>query len=145
MNPEYQSLNAKKSISPERIESAIHPVMFDADYARTFLVVALHGHLPACPWCKRPISGRQYDRFAQLKKIVCKQCGRKFNAFTGTIFSGANLEPRQLIGLILFIYFGFNTTRVAKYLGISPRAAATWLNKFKAARILKEAKKRTED
>ena len=76
----------KKSFRIDKVESAITPEMFDLDYAREFLVTALHGHVPKCPACGYPISNRQYKSFLQIKTIKCGQCGRKFNAFSGTIF-----------------------------------------------------------
>jgi transposase-like protein len=88
----------------------------DACYAK--LVGWLHPEGLACPQCrKRDRLGVHRRHRAPVLDYQCGQCGRVFNAFTGTVFQRTYRRPSQLLLLLRGIAQGVSTAQLARELG----------------------------
>lgn len=88
----------------------------DACYAK--LVTWLHPDGLACPRCHQADRLRVHRRHrAPVLDYRCGQCGRVFNAFTGTILHGTRRRPGALALIVRGIAQGVPTAQLARELG----------------------------
>jgi transposase-like protein len=103
-----------------------------------------HFHLKGlrCPNCG---AGKHQARlFRQRQRGTldyrCRECGRVFNLYHGTLFSGSNLRPRQAVLLLRGVCKGESASVLAEELGLSRQSVHTWRQRLQenGYRLLEE-------
>jgi transposase-like protein len=90
----------------------------DEDACSTQLVELLHPDGRACPRCgERERLGIHRCRRAPLVDLQCGDCGRVFNAFTGTSLQGTHRRPAQLLMILRGVAQGTPTAPMARESG----------------------------
>ena len=88
----------------------------DACYRR--LVELLHPNGLACPRCGHSQHLGVHNRHREpVLDYQCGDCGRVFNAWTGTVLHGTHRRPAQLMLILHGIATGRPTARMARELG----------------------------
>ena len=62
----------------------------------------------------------------------CLECDTAFNLYHGTIFSGSNLSPRQVVLLLRGVCKGESSPALAEELGLSRQSVHTWRKRLQA-------------
>ncbi len=108
-----------------KLLDALKPELLSEEECRVFF---LGGLAPACPVCSAPYHAP--ERFYANLQCVCKSCGKKFFAITGTPFSAAKIGGfRGIFLMLLLIEMGWKTGRIARALGVDPHTVARWRGK----------------
>src|SRR5262245_22655268 len=95
--------------------------LLDEQACYDFLVEALHPDGLACPGCRhRPCTIHRAHRDPVLD-YRCPNCGRVFNAWTGTALQGTQRTPAHLLLIVRGIAQGTPTARLARELHCSRR------------------------
>ena len=96
----------------------------DACYAK--LVELFHPDGLACPRCggRRRLGIHRLHR-APLVDFQCGDCGRVFNAFTGTSLHGTHRRPSQLLMILRGVAQGTPTAQMARELGCDRKELLT--------------------
>jgi transposase-like protein len=83
----------------------------------TLLIQMLHPEGLACPRCwSRDRLGIHRRHRAPVLDYQCGECGRVFNAWTGTALEKTHRSPRQLLQILLGIARGRSTAQLAREL-----------------------------
>lgn len=86
----------------------------DACYAK--LIEALHPDGLACPRCGGDRFGVHRRHREPILDYRCRDCGRVFNAFTGTALQKTGRSPASLVLILRGIAQGVPTARLAREL-----------------------------
>ena len=86
-----------------------------------FLVGALHPEGLRCPGCGGERRRIHRSRRAPVVDYRCPECGRVFNAWTGTPLQGTSRRSAELAVIMQSIARGVPTARLARELGCSRR------------------------
>jgi len=70
-----------------------------------WLLLKLHPNGIHCYKCRQALPENSIKKFAELRRVQCKACGKRYTAFTGTIMEGAKISPDDFFPLSFFIYF----------------------------------------
>ena len=90
----------------------------DQDACYHKLVALLHPDGLACPACgERQHLGVHHRHREPVLDYQCGDCGRVFNAWTGTALQGTHRRPAQLMLILHGITTGQPTARMARELG----------------------------
>jgi len=82
------------------------------------LVELLHPEGLACPRCRQRGRLRVHDRHrAPVLGYHCGDCGRVFNAFTGTPLQGTHRRPSRILLILRGVAQGQPTAQMARELG----------------------------
>lgn len=88
----------------------------NACYAK--LVRALHPEGLTCPGCgEREKLGVHRRHREPVLDHRCRECGRVFNAWTGTVLAGTRRRPSELMLIVRGIAQGVPTAQLARELG----------------------------
>ena len=102
-----------------------------------------------CPGCDATArSARQFRRLkCGLLDYRCQKCQSTYNLYTGTIFAGSNLEPRQVVLLLRGICKGEPSTVLAEELELSRRSVHKWRQRIQqhAYSMLSQARLRDSE
>ena len=92
--------------------------LMDEDKCYAQLLELLHPGGLACPRCaKRDGLGVHRRHRAPVLDFQCADCGRVFNAFTGTVFDHTHRRPAELMLTLRGIAQGTSTSQLARELG----------------------------
>ena len=86
-----------------------------------FLVESLHPDGLACPRCRGSHLAIHRSHREPVLDYRCVDCGRVFNAWTGTALQGTQRTPCHLVLLLRGIVQGTPTAQLARELGCSRR------------------------
>jgi transposase-like protein len=90
----------------------------DEDACYRQLVALLHPDGLACPRCgQRQRLGVHHRHREPVLDYQCGDCGRVFNAWTGTILQGTHRRPSQLLLILHGVAKGQPTAEMARELG----------------------------
>jgi transposase-like protein len=90
----------------------------DEDACYRKLVELLHPDGLACPSCgQRRRLGVHHRHREPVLDYQCGDCGRVFNAWTGTVLQGTHRRPSQLMLILHGVATGQPTARMARELG----------------------------
>ena len=82
------------------------------------LVELLHPDGLSCPRCgRRPYRGVHSRHREPVLDYQCGECGRVFNAWTGTVLQGTHRRPREILLILHGVATGEPTARMARELG----------------------------
>jgi transposase-like protein len=59
-------------------------------------------------------------------RITCPGCGRTYGPTTGTILAGSNLDPRQVVALLLALSLGLDSSTTASLAKVSRETVRVW-------------------
>lgn len=105
--------------------------MLDQAACLEWLLHVLHNGRAVCAGCGNDIiSDRQRAAFMGLKRVCCKDCGRWFDAKTGTILSATTLEPRQVLLLALLLGIGRPVAEISARIGIHESTVRDWRDRL---------------
>src|SRR3981081_2675035 len=98
----------------------------DEDACFRFLFDLFHPEGLRCPRCQAQ-DGFTIHRYVRepVLDYRCTECGRVFNAWTGTVFQGTHYRPSTLILIIRGFAQGVSTAQLARELGCSRRHLLT--------------------
>ncbi len=73
-----------------------------------------------CPRCKTGAEGARVFRSSKRGVIDyrCKHCDRVYNLYTGTVFAGCGLSPRQVVLFVRGVCKGESSATPAEELGV---------------------------
>jgi transposase-like protein len=73
-----------------------------------------------CPCCKTGVEGARVFRSSKRGVVDyrCKHCDCVYNLYTGTVFAGCGLSPRQAVLLVRGVCKGESSATLAKELGL---------------------------
>lgn len=105
--------------------------LLDVQACQAWLLGKLHPREAACPDCKTPLSHpKQTARFWAMEAVRCQECGRTFNALSGTPFHRLQLSAVGIVTLLLLLGFARGTSEIAEQLGVEERTARRWRKRF---------------
>jgi transposase-like protein len=81
-----------------------------------------------CPGCGATTKSARQFRTRKRGPVDyrCRRCQSTYNLYTGTIFSGSNLEPRRLVLLLRGVCKGEPSVTLAEELGLSRQCVHRW-------------------
>jgi transposase-like protein len=87
-----------------------------------------------CPSCKaKPTQAREFRRTKRgLVDYRCRACETVYNLYSGTLFAGSNLQPRQTVLLVRGVCKGESSQTLAIELGLSRQSVHTWRQRVQA-------------
>jgi len=112
--------------SANNILSCFSPNLLSETNCRRVALDFLYSGYPRCPLCGHALMQKQYQGFYENKRINCSQCGKQFNAKTGTPFSGTHATWREIVFLCILGGLGFDSTRIAERVRFSSDWAYDW-------------------
>ena len=122
---------APKAVLPDALDDI--PGLLNPQACRDWLISRLHPAGPVCPVCGQALADpRAGRRFAALRLVKCEACQARFTAFTGTIFSGAQIPPEDITLMLLLFKLGERDTGIAAVLDLNKSTVNRW------RRLLKE-------
>lgn len=95
--------------------------LLDEQACYDFLVDALHPDGLRCPGCRGPRFAVHRSHRDPVLDYRCADCGRVFNAWTGTLLQGTQRTPAKVVLIVRGIAQGTPTARLARELGCSRR------------------------
>lgn len=125
---------AAHGISTKQALADLTPEFFNEAICRMWLIKNLHPDGAKCPACKTEITEAvQLARFNSGKRLHCKQCGKWYSAFSGTLFQECQLDERRIYILALLTELNLHKNEIARVLNINPATVRIWQAKFRAA------------
>lgn len=98
------------------------------------LMRLLHPGGLACPKCGAREGLRKHRRHREpLVDLQCSQCGRVFNARTGTPLEKCHLRPSQVLQIVRGIVVRQSCVSLARQLGCSRATVLRWRHRLRAA------------
>lgn len=85
---------------------------------RMWVLLRLHHRGASCPGCGSPIGENQRPAFSAFNRIRCRNCGKYFNALSGTFLSGVKTDLRRVVMMAYLIGLGLPDTMIAKRMGV---------------------------
>jgi transposase-like protein len=87
-----------------------------------------------CPRCgAKRTKAREFRRTRRgLIDYRCRECDALYNLYSGTIFAGSNLAPRQVVLLLRGVCKGESGASLAAELGLSRQSLHTWRKRLQA-------------
>lgn len=108
--------------------------LFDDAACRRWVLETLHPHGARCPACDTLTADTPTIRnFWAGRRCVCKFCGRKFMALSGTFLQGAQISFAQVFLIVALIEMdaGIPVPTIAAAAGVSDDTVRAWEKKFK--------------
>ena len=94
---------------------------------RDWLLNQLHPTGPVCPTCGQAVDDpRAARRFFALRAVKCEGCGTRFTAFTGTVFSGAQMPPEDITVMLLLFKLGQRDAEIGEALDVNRSTVSRW-------------------
>lgn len=94
---------------------------------RDWLLGQLHPAGPVCPTCGQAVDDpRAARRFFAQRAVRCEGCGARFTAFTGTIFSGAQMPLEDIATMLLLFKLGQRDAEIAENLDCNRSTISRW-------------------
>jgi transposase-like protein len=114
----------------------IFPITELLDEQESSMWVEKHFHPKGvqCPGCGATRQeAREFRRHRTgVVDYRCHNCQRTYNLYTGTMFAGSNLAPRQVVLLIRGICKGDPATVLAEELSLSRQCVQRWRKRLHA-------------
>lgn len=87
-----------------------------------------------CPSCKgKPTPAREFRRTKRgLADYRCRACETVYNLYSGTLFAGSKLQPRQTVLLGRGVCQGESSQPLAAELGLSRPSVHPWRQRLQA-------------
>jgi transposase-like protein len=87
-----------------------------------------------CPSCTaKKIQAREFRWTKRgLVDYRCRACEAVYNLYSGTLFSGSNLHPRQTVLLLRGVCKGESSQTLAAELGLSRQSVHLWRQRLQA-------------
>lgn len=105
--------------------------LFDERACKKWLLEHAHPNGPACPECGRLLrNDKSLASWWKLDRVCCAGCKRYFTAFTGTMYQGTKLDPREIYAMTLFIALGVPANHIAAALRLSVTTVRNWITRF---------------
>lgn len=111
---------------------------FSADYLNIasctlWVLNQLHIEGPHCPECEARIEDKTtLENFWKLERCNCKNCGKWFNALTGTILHKVQIKPHEAFILATLSGLHVDIKEIARIVQVHPDTVRLWQMKFKA-------------
>jgi transposase-like protein len=88
-----------------------------------------------CPGCKATTEQARLFRIRKrgLADYRCQLCQQVYNLYTGTLFSGSNLDPRRVVLLLRGICKGEPSTVLSQELSLSRPCVHRWRKRIQAS------------
>lgn len=129
----------KKLFAPEEAAKIFSADLLKQDECYLWIVSRLHPAGAFCPECSTMIIDDRQAKFYRFEQIRCPKCGKKFTAATGTLLSGAKLEPREIYLLAVLSHLGVSAQRIAGVLRCHVDTVTNWQSHFRAHQELSGA------
>ncbi|MHC1712533.1 MAG: helix-turn-helix domain-containing protein [Solidesulfovibrio sp.] len=127
-------ITAPKAVLPAALDDI--PRLLNPLACRDWLLGQLHPDGPTCPTCGRALDDpRAARRFFALRAIKCDACDARFTAFTGTVFSGAQMPPEDITLMLLLFKLGQRDPEIGDTLDLNRSTVSRWrrvLNEYGA-------------
>ena len=120
--------------TPKRVlpdDLSVLLIYFSERRCREWLINELNPGGVNCPSCGQAQDSSRLQLVYSLKRIRCCSCGRKFSAFTGTVFEGTQLGPRQIVVMLMLMRMGRPNADIARAARISRSTVSRWRHFFR--------------
>ena len=126
-----QSISGRYLITPDNVLKSFNADYLDEVACRTWILEGLHGDNAHCPGCGALILDmKRLQRFWNIQRLKCEQCGVFFTALTDTIFSGSHMSLREIYLMLVLLGLGIKDKLIAEKLKVSQESIRLWRNKF---------------
>lgn len=88
-----------------------------------------------CPACKVSIAIDDRERLYAGRDLICKECGRRQNVFSGTIFCGLHLSPSAIVTACLLRRYNAKLAEIARITGASESTISRLLDRLSAVTV----------
>ncbi len=95
-----------------------------------WLLLKLHPNGIHCYKCRQALPENSIKKFAELRRVQCKACGKRYTAFTGTIMEGAKISPDDFFLLAFLFTFDLRTKDIVEITRLSRQVIAVWRRKI---------------
>ena len=121
-----------KTVLPDNLKILL--MFFDERSCRRWLILQLHPQGIHCPSCGAP---QDSDRIRELaysfKRLRCRECGHRFNAFSGTAFERTQMSAQQIVLLLMLFRLGRSDAEISRAASVSRPTVGRWRRAFRAA------------
>jgi transposase-like protein len=109
--------------------------LLDVQESIQWMTTYFHPNGLRCPGCNATTAQARLFRTRKrgLADYRCQLCQQVYNLYTGTIFSGSNLDPRRLVLLLRGICKGEPSTVLAQELSLSRPCVHRWRKRIQAS------------
>lgn len=114
--------NSKKinsTLKASAIYKKFTPAFFDETFCRKWVIDHLHPGGLVCPECRKSLREQRQDAIYRGDRTTCFECGKQFNALTGTVFSGFRSDYRTIVFVLYMVGAGFSTNEIMVKSGLS--------------------------
>ena len=120
-----------KKVLPDDLKTVL--IYFSERRCREWLVSELHPEGAFCPSCGHDHNSESVLQLVySLKRIRCRSCGRKFSAYSGTVFEHTRLGPRQIVAMLTLFRMGRSNAEIARAANMNRSTVSRWRYFFRA-------------
>lgn len=83
-----------------------------------------------CPCCRVSLDLAECERLYSGRDIICKDCGRRHNLFSGTILCGLHISPSAIVTACLLRRFGARFADISRITGASESTISRLLDRL---------------
>jgi transposase-like protein len=120
-----------KTVLPDNLKILL--MFFDERSCRRWLILQLHPQGIHCPRCEAP---QDSDRIRELaysfKRLRCRECAHRFNAFSGTAFERTQMSAQQIVLLLMLFRLGRSDAEISRAARVSRPTVGRWRRYFRA-------------
>lgn len=121
---------------PAAVLAGVSEDLLQVDHCRMMILQKIHGDRPACPECRAEIlTPRALVSFWSGARVCCKECGKYFDARTGTVLAGTTLDFRQVLLLSLLLSVGIPARQVAVRLRLHESTVRDWRDRLSLGKL----------
>ncbi|GEM_PF-6012548 len=134
-NKDMLQENAKRVLlfNPYMAWQAFSLDFINLEPIRAWVLQQIHPGGAFCPFCKNKITDKTtLNNFYNLKRGVCKSCGKWISATMGTALHHAGLDLKEIYLIAVFTAMNVDRPAIADILQCHPDTVKLWQAKFRA-------------
>ncbi len=113
------------NFTPEQMAGQFGPDLLDDVSCRRVVLRLTRGDQPKCPACGIILGDTDVQRLLDSKPVDCT-CGVQSSARTGTILEGSTISDRQLVLMLVMMFWDFSSPEIARVIGCTKQSVYNW-------------------
>ena len=116
-------------LTPENIAGLFSPDLLDDSECRRLVLRLTRGESPVCPACGIILDEHRVGRLLVGQSVDCR-CGVQSSPRTGTILEGSTITDRQLVLILVLLFWEFPVPEIAQRVGCSKQSVYNWRSRL---------------